>query len=55
VLGVTIDNKGVKFGCNHCDWTGGDFFDLLNRRHARKTAAKPIVPPVAPPSGGRRR
>jgi putative DNA primase/helicase len=29
VLGVTIDNKGVKFGCNHCDWTGGDFFDLL--------------------------
>lgn len=23
VLGVTIDAKGVKFGCNHCGWTGG--------------------------------
>jgi rubredoxin len=22
VLGVTIDNKGVRWGCNHCGWTG---------------------------------
>jgi len=26
VLGVTIDNIGVKFGCNHCRWTGGGYF-----------------------------
>ena len=25
-LGVTIDHRGVKFGCNHCDWTGGEFY-----------------------------
>jgi hypothetical protein len=22
VLGVTIDHEGVRFGCNHCNWTG---------------------------------
>ena len=22
VLGVTIDSKGVRWGCNHCGWTG---------------------------------
>jgi hypothetical protein len=26
-LGVTIDNKGVKFGCNHCGWTGGQYYE----------------------------
>ena len=26
-LGVTIDDKGVQFGCNHCGWTGGDFYE----------------------------
>jgi hypothetical protein len=25
-LGITIDEKGVQFGCNHCDWTGGEFY-----------------------------
>jgi hypothetical protein len=25
-LGVTIDAEGVKFGCNHCNWSGGKFF-----------------------------
>jgi Toprim domain len=25
-LGVTIDEKGVQFGCNHCGWTGGKFY-----------------------------
>jgi hypothetical protein len=25
-LGVTIGSEGVKFGCNHCDWTGGEFY-----------------------------
>jgi putative DNA primase/helicase len=22
VLGITIDNKGARWGCNHCGWTG---------------------------------
>jgi len=26
VLGVRIDDVGVKFGCNHCGWTGGGYF-----------------------------
>ena len=23
VLGITIDDAGVTWGCNHCTWTGG--------------------------------
>jgi len=23
---VTIEDDGVKFGCNHCQWTGGGFY-----------------------------
>ena len=26
-LGVTIDGEGVKFGCNHCGWTGGGRYE----------------------------
>ena len=26
-LGITITDKGVQWGCNHCGWTGGDFFN----------------------------
>src|SRR5262249_57016421 len=26
VLGITIDDLGVKWGCNHCGWTGGGYF-----------------------------
>ena len=26
-LGVTIDNKGVHCGCNHCGWTDGRYFN----------------------------
>jgi hypothetical protein len=25
-LGITIDDKGVQFGCNHCDYKGGAFY-----------------------------
>jgi Toprim domain len=25
-LGITIDDQGVKFGCNHCDFQGGALF-----------------------------
>src|SRR5215471_11942187 len=27
-LGITIDEKGVRWGCNHCDWKGGGFCEL---------------------------
>jgi hypothetical protein len=26
-LGVKIDDKGVQWGCNHCDWKGGEFYE----------------------------
>jgi hypothetical protein len=26
-LGITIDEKGVTWGCNHCNWTGGGFYE----------------------------
>jgi hypothetical protein len=26
-LGITIDDKGVHFGCSHCSWTGGEFYN----------------------------
>src|SRR5262245_54213857 len=26
VLGIRIDDLGVKWGCNHCGWTGGGYF-----------------------------
>jgi RecA-family ATPase len=25
-LGITIDDKGVRWGCNHCPWSGGEYF-----------------------------
>jgi hypothetical protein len=31
-LGITIDEKGVKFGCNHCDFKGGAFYRPKWRR-----------------------
>jgi hypothetical protein len=33
-LGITIDAKGVKFGCNHCGWTGGALFETKANGHA---------------------
>jgi hypothetical protein len=27
VLGVTTTNDGVCWGCNHCGWTGGRYFN----------------------------
>jgi hypothetical protein len=29
-LGVTIASAGVKFGCNHCGWTGGGYYERLS-------------------------
>ena len=27
VLGITIDCTGVQWGCNHCAWTGGGYYN----------------------------
>jgi hypothetical protein len=29
-LGITIDSWGIRFGCNHCDWSGGASYDTAN-------------------------
>jgi AAA domain len=39
-LGITIDAKGVKFGCNHCGWTGGEYYNGKANGHDR---ANPFV------------
>jgi hypothetical protein len=33
-LGVTIDDKGVKWGCNNCNWRGGAYYDGRSNGHA---------------------
>jgi Toprim domain len=49
-LGITIDNEGVKAGCNHCGWTGGEFYRERTDRPGRiRTLATPIPTPRAPP------
>jgi hypothetical protein len=30
-LGVTVDEKGCKLGCNHCGWTDGAFYRATER------------------------
>lgn len=37
-LGITVDDRGVTWGCNHCGWTGGEAFHKTNGHtngHAR--------------------
>jgi RecA-family ATPase len=34
-LGITIDGKGVTFGCNHCGWTGGGYYNDNANGHDR--------------------
>src|SRR3954454_1494628 len=49
-LGVTIGSEGVKFGCNHCGWTGGWKNEIAARRSLVTTPAEaskagtPLVP-----------
>jgi hypothetical protein len=33
-LGVTIDQRGVKLGCNHCAWTDGAFYQAVDTSRA---------------------
>jgi RecA-family ATPase len=32
VLGITIDTEGVHFGCNHCGWTGGGYYETTEKQ-----------------------
>jgi Protein of unknown function (DUF3987) len=34
-LGVTMDEKGVRFFCNHCDYAGGGYFNGKVNGHAQ--------------------
>jgi hypothetical protein len=46
-LGVTITDKGVHFGCNHCDWKGGGFYETRNKSavvKSRQTISLPTSP-----------
>jgi hypothetical protein len=31
-LGITIDEKGVRWGCNHCGWKGSGFYERLSNK-----------------------
>jgi Toprim domain len=40
-LGVTIDGEGVKFGCNHCSWIGGEYYRGAERPGRIRTLSPP--------------
>jgi Toprim domain len=42
-LGVTIGHDGVKFGCNHCQWSGGGRYELPRTRSDRPKASAPAI------------
>jgi Toprim domain len=48
-LGVTIDDEGVKFGCNHCSWMGGEYYREADRPGRIRTLATPIPTPRTSP------
>jgi hypothetical protein len=50
-LGVTVDEKGVQFGCNHCDWTGGEFY----RENGTSRSAGSVVDTAAIAEEAKRR
>jgi hypothetical protein len=42
-LGVTIGSEGIKFGCNHCTWTGGEYYDGAEGAARHRTVAAPAA------------
>ena len=42
-LGVTIGNESVKFGCNHCGWTGGAKYGCSGASHQKRLSASPAI------------
>ena len=58
-LGVTITDRGVHFGCNHCDWKGGGFYAthkgaFRGRFKSRQTISLPALP-IQPDQDAERR
>ena len=43
VLGITIDAKGVQWGCNHCAWTGGGYYNARPNGKANGQAGRVII------------
>ncbi len=39
-LAVNVDNRGVRWRCHHCDWSGGQFYDAPRKPDAE---SKPVV------------
>jgi AAA domain len=33
-LAVTVDEKGIRFFCNHCEWSGGEYYNGKANGHA---------------------
>jgi 5S rRNA maturation endonuclease (ribonuclease M5) len=46
-LGITIDEKGVAWGCNHCDWKGGGFYETREGGSGGKRNGRSYSPFVA--------
>jgi hypothetical protein len=46
-LGVTITSEGVKFGCNHCGWTGGWKYEDAVRNKCFRSEPLPAKPTSA--------
>jgi hypothetical protein len=42
-LGVTIAFEGVKFGCNHCGWTGGAKYGSSGASHQKRPSSSPAI------------
>jgi hypothetical protein len=45
-LGVTITSEGVKFGCNHCGWTGGGYYESSRRFAPTAAIVRPVCAAV---------
>jgi hypothetical protein len=45
-LGVTITLEGVTFGCNHCDWTGGGYYESARRLAPSPAMVRPVCAAV---------
>src|SRR4029077_9008704 len=42
-LGITIDEKGVTWGCNHCGWKGGNFYEPRPAGKKNGSGYSPVI------------
>jgi Toprim domain len=55
-LGVTVDEQGVKVGCNHCGWKGGEFYESAGTdRHRGVRAIEHADPAIIAKARDRQR